>query len=200
MVHLAVFIFLWIFLLPRTAFAHSPNAGFEGFYSGLLHPLKETAQGLSIVALGFLVGQQPNQYAKKAAAAFLLALIAGLVVAFVIRSLLVPDLLFFLLAMTAGILVAFYRPVGPVSLISFASATGIASGVISMPDPGTLSAMAFTISGSLVGAILLFVYAFGGAHWVVSRAERPWLSIGLRILGSWIAAACALMLALAVSA
>lgn len=198
MVRIAGIFFLAFLFLPKTAFAHSSVPGIEGFYSGFLHPFKETAQGLAIAALGLFVGQQPQQHADKVAVVFILALIAGLVAAFVRRSLMVPDPMFFLLAMIIGILVAVSRPVGPIILVLLALATGIGSGVISMPDPGDWSAMAFTISGSFFGAILIFLYALGGAHWAMSRAKQPWLSIGLRVLGSWIAAACALMLALAV--
>lgn len=194
----ALFLACWFF--PNTAFAHSSVPGMEGFYSGLLHPLKETAQALAIASLGLFVGQQPTQHADKIALAFTLALIVGLIAAFARPSLVAPDPLFFLLAMTIGALVAIARPVGPAILVLLASATGIASGVISMPDPGGWSAMALTISGSLFGAILVFAYAFCGAHWVMSQTKRPWLSIGLRVFGSWIAAACALMLALAVKA
>lgn len=194
-----VLILAFLFL-PKAAFAHSSVPGIEGFYSGFLHPFKETAQGLAIAALGLFVGQQPTQHADKVAVVFILALIAGAIAAFVRRGLIAPDPLFFLVAMIIGILVAISRPVGPVIMVFLAAATGTASGVISMPDPGSWSAMAFTLSGSFFGAVLLFLYAFGGARWVMARAERPWLSIGVRVLGSWIAAACALMLALAMRA
>lgn len=193
-------LFLVFLLLPKTAFAHSSVQGMEGFYSGFLHPLKETAQALAIAALGILVGHHPSQVANKAAFAFFLALLVGLSAAFVHRDLVVPDPLLFVLALIAGVLVAMARPVGGVGLVMVASAIGVAVGVMSMPDPGMVSAMAITSAGSFFGANVLFLYAFIGAHWVLSQTKRPWLSIGLRILGSWIAAACVLMLALATRA
>jgi hypothetical protein len=57
--------------------------------------------------------------------------------------------------------------------------------------------MAFTISGSVVGASLLMFYAIGAAHLIRGQDQRPWLQIGLRVFGSWIVVASALMLALA---
>lgn len=187
-------------LLPETAFAHSAAPGIEGFYSGFLHPFREVAQGLTIAALGLLAGQQPKPQLDKVAVAYVLATIVGLIAALISRGLMVPDPVFFLLTMITGLFVAVSRRLGAVLLLLLACTTGIASGMISAPDPGSWSAMAFTISGSLLSAIVIFIYALVAANWSISQANRPWLAIGLRVLGSWIAAACALMLALAVRA
>ncbi len=187
-----------VFLVwPNAALAHSSVEGFEGFYAGFLHPLKETAQGLAIAALGLFVAQHPPQQVERATLFFFVTLMLGLIAAFLFPNLIVPGPLYFSLAAVLGVLVSIAKPLGWLVLLSLASITGFTSGITSMPEPGSFSAMAFTIAGSIVGAIFIILYALGGAHWMLSQTKRPWLAIGLRVIGSWVVAACALMLALA---
>jgi hypothetical protein len=191
---------LVVFVVPDTAFAHSSIPGVEGFYVGLTHPLVEIAQGLAIVATGLFIGQQNSKVVGKAWLAFTVFMGLGLGATLVGAGgarLVVPDTLLFGLALVGGISVAAKFTIVRFFPIGLAAVVGGAIGAVSLPDPGSLGGMAFTTAGSVVGCNLLLVYSLAGAHWIRSQHERPWLQIGLRIVGSWIAAACALMLALA---
>jgi len=187
---------LFLLLLPKTAFAHAPIPGIEGFYAGLLHPLIEITQGLLLIGLGVLIAQHPRAITKRALLLFLVALMSSGLVNFVIPGLAIAELILLPLALIVGVLVAIARPLHQMVVIPLVLAAGITSGTISVPEAGALSAMIITATGSFVGAIVIFLYAFGAADWLLSKTERPWLSIGLRIIGSWVAAICLLMLAL----
>ena len=188
---------LAVLVIPDTAFAHSSIPGFKGFYVGLTHPLVEVAQALAIAATGLFIGQQHSKVVGKAWLAFAVFMGLGLGAALVGARLVVPDTLRFGLALVGGISVAVKLKNVRFFPIGLAAIVGGAIGTVSLPEPGSLGGMAFTTAGSVVGCNLLFVYMLAGVHWIRSQKERPWLQIGLRIVGSWIAAACALMLALA---
>ena len=73
---------------------------------------------------------------------------------------------------------------------------GFLVGVASVPDPGPLRATIITLAGTILGANLLLLYATGAVVYLRRAFDRLWLWIGLRVLGSWLAAIAALMLAL----
>ena len=187
-------------LLPTTALAHSPVPGMEGFYIGLVHPLVEMVQGLAIVASGLLIGQQKIDTLEPSWLAFAAAFALGLGVAWLVGPAAVPDSALFAAALLCGAGVALARRLPRIVSIVIAAGVGVAIGIRSMPDPGPWRALAFTICGSVAGVNLLLFYAIGAAYLVRGQDRRPWLQIGLRILGSWIVAASALMLALAARA
>lgn len=188
---------LAVILLPESALAHSPVPGMEGFYVGLVHPLVETVQALAIVATGLLIGQQGLDALQPSWIAFAVAFALGLGAALMVEPAVVPDPGLFAVALLCGVGVAAARRLPRIVSMAIAAAVGAAIGIRSMPDPGSWRAMAFTICGSVVGATLLMFYAIGAAHLIRGQDRRPWLQIGLRVFGSWIGAASALMLALA---
>jgi len=177
------------------ALAHPPPLGVTGFFGGLLHPLFVPAHVLAITGLGILIGQQMPRWGKALPLGYAAALATGLIaiaLAFVPRYAgeTVP-----ICALVAGVLTAWGRrwpePLG----CTLAAATGLAVALDSPPDAISITEANLMQFGTFLGATVLLSLAFGCAF----RLERPWQRVGLRVIGSWIAASAILVLALQLS-
>lgn len=186
-------------LVPGIAWAHSSTPGMEGFYVGLLHPLKTPAQVLAFIALGLALGQGWPDSFKRSLPAFVLSLGAGIAVALGLGVVFAPDLPLIAAAFAAAVLAAATRPVPRLPTILLSAGTGALVGFASVPDPGPWRATAITLAGSVVGANLALFYVSGGVGWVRQRLDRPWAHIGWRVVSSWVAAIACLMLALGIA-
>lgn len=175
---------------PAGALAHSPIAGLNHFYNGVLHPALVPAHALAIAALSlYCTGLQAEQL-RRTLAAFLIGTAAGLIIGHTLRLEMGADKVLLAGAGLAGLLVAAAaRSAGP-WLSALALALGTCLGVDSAPDQG-LEALdaALLLVGQAVGVALLASFAIWCAG---SLASRAWQPIARRVLGSWIAA-CALM-------
>lgn len=180
-----------IVLFAVPAQAHPPPLGLTGFSGGLLHPLLVPAHVLAVTGLGIWIGQQ-RQWGTSAAIGFVAALAIGLAA---IAWALVPRYTaeaVLACAVTAGILVAWARrwpePLG----CALAAALGLSLGLDSPPEVISIAEANRMLLGTGASAmILLFVAMFCTSH-----LRRAWQRIGLRVLGSWIAASAILVLAL----
>jgi len=160
-----------------TARAHSPIEGIDGFYGGLLHPILVPAHALGLLALGLFIGQQDSRHRRGAAAMFAVAL-AG--------EILLVD------AAALGALVAIARPPPrPIGWLA-AAVTGATIGLDSPPQVISMALGTITLIGTGLGACITLAIVVE----VTSYLRRDWQQLGMRILGSWIAASA--MLALAV--
>lgn len=178
-----------LLLLGGTAQAHSPIPGVGVFYNGMLHPLLLPAHALVLVAVGLLCGQHAPRVSRAALPAFALALGAGLALP---PPLSAPDAAIFLLGLgaLAGAAVALGAPLRPLMTL-LAAVAGLAVGLDSRADaPGPLPLP--EAGGIWLGAVLAVVLVGGAA----ASLTRAWQRIGLRALGSWIAAAAILVLML----
>jgi hypothetical protein len=126
-----------------------------------------------------------------AVAAFVVALIAGL--AAIVLAVGPTSALDVLLAATAltGLLVALARPMSAV-VYALAALVGIALGLDSPPEVIAISAATIMLIGTGIGACLALALVVAGASYLTAW----WQRIGMRILGSWIAASAILVLAL----
>lgn len=188
-----LFLAIAFVLLAGPAYAHPPPVGIGGFWGGLLHPYFVSAHGAAIVALGLLVGQQG--WGRVTPIVFIAALVAGLgliwlavVPRYVNEALLV-------LAVVCGLLVAFARPLPELIGIVFGVLIGVVVGLDSPPEVLSVREANLMLIGTGLGASLFLVLAIEGALQLV----KPWQRIGVRVAGSWIAAAAILVLALNVS-
>lgn len=188
-----LFLAIAFVLLAGPAYAHAPPIGIGGFWGGLLHPYFVSAHGAAIVALGLLVGQQG--WGRVTPIVFIAALVAGLgliwlavVPRYVNEALLV-------LAVVCGLLVALARPLPELIGIVFGVLIGVAVGLDSPPEVLSVREANLMLIGTGLGASLFLVLAIEGALQLV----KPWQRIGVRVAGSWIAAAAILVLALNVS-
>ena len=178
-------------LAVQPAIAHPPPLGIGGFAGGLLHPLLVPAHGLALVGLGILISQQAD-WGRAVVLAAIVALAAGLgVMTLGVVPLFVGEALLGLAAVT-GLLVALARPVPDIAGAVLATATGFAIALDSPPEVLSLREANLMLVGTGLGAASLVIVMSELAR----RLQSAWPRIGMRIIGSWIAASAILVLAL----
>ena len=177
------------------AWAHSPIAGIGNFYNGALHPFVSPAHLVALLALGLWLGQRGLASAKQPLLALLLSLAVGLVSHHMLGD---PDTDRALLVFAAlmGLAVAAATAVPSVVVTVFAALTGLAIGMSSGPADVQGAARWVLLAGTFFGATLACVYVAS----MVTLAKQAWLHIAVRVLGSWLAAAALLVLALSFAA
>lgn len=187
-------------LLPTCALAHSPMPAMEGFYVGLLHPVSTASPLLCVLALGLLLSHGGPRYFSRSWAVYAGGLAIGLT------------------AGIAGLWVFLWLDMAVLSLAIFAAAlaalapgrlwplpivvAGLAAGCLGVtitPDPGPSVDVAFTVTGTFVGANVGLLYVAAAAQWIRQQFTMAWVSIGLRVLAAWIAAIAVLLMALSIA-
>lgn len=169
-------------------------AGIGEFYGGMLHPVMVLPHVLSLTVFAVLLGQRGTRAMRFAYPPFMLALIVGLFLAgFEVQPALPSEAILLSVALVCGLLVAAQRP-PPGAVLSvlaglLALVIGMDSGVTGLDRRETFAALL----GCWLGAVLLLLVIAG----VTEMANRPWQRVALRVLGSWITASAALVLALA---
>jgi urease accessory protein len=167
---------------------------FAAFAGGFLNPLTVPAHVLAWLSLGLLIGSRPDGRLIPALC-FAAGLACGL--AAIARAVgLTPALdVLLLISAISGALVALAVAM-PRSLSAIIAAiAGVALGLDS--PPRTVSIEAAT--AALIGTGLAAVLALAIVVTVTSRLTHGWQRIGLRIVGSWIAASAILVMALRLS-
>lgn len=175
--------------------AETPLDAARAFTAGLVHPLGVPAHVLALVSAALLIGQSAPLRPRLALASFVAGLALGfaaMIRAFAFdwaeESLLAAALL-------GGALVALARPLPSALPCALVSAMGAALALDSPPDVLTVREANIVVLGTLCGASA----AVGALAQVTALLRRDWQRTGLRILGSWIAASAALVLALRLS-
>jgi hypothetical protein len=165
------------------------------FAQGLLQPLVKPAHALSLLALALLFGRH-GRTGWQFLGVFAIALAGGLTaIARAVGTTPAVDVLLAGAAL-AGLLLAFQSPLPkPVGWL-IAAVAGAALGLDSPPTAITLAAANATLVGTGVGACSALALITAAAMLIRS----DWQRIGLRIVGSWIAASAILVLALRFSA
>jgi urease accessory protein len=160
----------------------------QAFVDGLLNPLTTPAHMLTLLALALLLAQQPQRSAVLLL--FALALAAGFVAIVLAVETTPARTVLLAVAATLGVMVAAaWAP----KLLAWLLATiaGAALALDSPPQAVTIAEAYATLAGTTVGACaILVVVAPLAAH-----AKADWQRLGVRILGSWIAASAILVLA-----
>jgi urease accessory protein len=169
-----------------------PIPALASLREGLLHPLLVPAHALALVGLGLLIGQDPRRQRAALLVAFVAALIAG--IAAIMAAFIFTEGSAVLLAVAgiAGLLVALARPVPMLAGAPLTAIAGAALAFDSVPQEISISATLLALAGTAIGAAIALTLI---AEARVSL-KPPWLRIGARILGSWIAASAILVLAL----
>lgn len=186
----------WALLaFPQLALAHSPIEGINEFYNGLLHPVFVPAHVLLLMALGLFVGQQGTKDNQVAVAVFLVAVTLGLMAAwFSLGDQL--EMLILGAAAATGILIAARLAVGRYGCALVTALAGLLLGMDSAQDMLSGKERFISLVGSAVGIYLLFLYPMALAD---IFSKKSWQKIGVRVVGSWIAASSLLVLALSYS-
>ena len=160
------------------------------FFAGLFHPLVVPAHVAAIVALALLIGQQ--NWSRPVPMAYAVAVLLGLgAIAMAYVPKLTEERLLAFAAIT-GLLVALSRPVPQELGVLLAAAVGISLALDSPPEALPLMDANLTLVGTALGTVLLLLVLLQGT----SRLRHQWQRIGVRIVGSWIAATAILVLAL----
>jgi urease accessory protein len=164
----------------------------SAFIGGLLHPLLVPAHALALLALGLFIGQQQRGRRLIPALSFAAGLAAGLgAIALAARPASAFDILLAASGSSAG-LVALARPLPVLMCAALAAAVGFALGLDSPPQAISLVRASIMLIGTGLGACLALAAVTAGTM----RCTREWQRIGMRIVGSWIAASAILVLAL----
>ena len=162
----------------------------DALIAGMLHPLFAPTHALALLAVALLIGRQRRR--RLQSAAFAAALAAGLAaIAHGFAQTWAVDVLLAAAALGAG-LVAFAAPVPTPICVLLAAIVGASLGLDSPPQVIALATATVMLIGTGLGGCLALALVAAGA----SRLTRDWQRIGVRILGSWIAASAMLVLAL----
>jgi hypothetical protein len=159
----------------------------QALVGGLLNPLLTPAHALMLLALALCAGQRKSR-------AVLLVFAVGLIGGFVAIALAVEAMSarVVLLAVAAALGVMAAAAWAPKLLAwPLAAIAGATLALDSPPQTVTIAAAYATLAGTALGACaMLLVLATIAGH-----ANAGWQRLGLRILGSWIAASAILVLA-----
>jgi hypothetical protein len=159
---------------------------------GLLNPLLVPAHLLALCSLGLLIGQQPTTWRVRLLATFAASLVAGIAVvvaAFVVRD---ADVAVLVVAAVAGLAVATAHRLTIIVAIPLALAVGTAIVLDSVPQDISMLRSFLALAGTAI-TCLVVVAAVSA---LAALARYDWQRIGLRIVGSWIAASAIMVLAL----
>jgi hydrogenase/urease accessory protein HupE len=177
---------------PCTAIAHSPIKGLNSFYNGLLHPVFVPAHLLLLIAVGLFIGQQGVKSNQFALVSFVIATVIGLIVAWF--SVDIEIELFVLVgAAIIGLLIATNPVIGVFWSSLIAATAGFFLGADSTQETLQGKEKFITLLGSGVAIYFLLLYPIALAE---NFKKKQWLEIGIRVLGSWVAAISLLVLAL----
>ena len=170
------------------AVAHAPMG--EGVSGGLLHPYLVPAHAMSLVALGLFIGSRRDQGIPLLA--FAAALIGGLVaLTFAIAETPAAEILLGNTGLLGVLLAADWNPPKPLGWM-IAAVTGGMIALDSPPETISVQEADLMLLGTGLGALSALGAVIGGAGYLT----RPWQRLGVRIVGSWIAASAILVLAL----
>ena len=145
---------------------------------------------LVLLAIGLLIGQQHGRLVPLAA--FFAGLAAGLAALALAVATTSAANVVLAAATLFALLVALAYPVPPLVSVPLVAIAGIALGLDSPPEAISIAAAIAMLIGTGIGASLAVAVIAAGTSWFT----RPWQQIGVRILGSWIAASAILVLAL----
>ena len=196
------FVIVWTLQASPTE-AHMGVEGLSNFANGALHPILVPAHAMLIATIALLAGRQGYPWVAKSAVAVFIGLMIGLAVitmptgAHAISEARIQQLI-----LTGGVLsgmaVAISISMPRTILLTVTAMAGCVIGMDSGYEADSTWIVAQTYAGTAVSTPLAVVYLAGVTAEIFSR--RPlWMQIGVRIIGSWIAAIAILVLALLVA-
>jgi hypothetical protein len=173
------------------AAAHSPIMGIGGVPGGVLHALLIPEHGLSLLALGLVLGRQQQPVRRTGMLIFFGALACGLVAAALTgEETLAADVLVVAAGLLGLLVAAAWAP--PFLALSLAAVAGLTIALDSRPDGTSTSEAVTMLIGSGLGAAVALAIVTEGSVLVRGRAQL----IVARVAGSWIAAISILVLSL----
>jgi hypothetical protein len=177
--------------LTKPAFAHAPIMGIGGVVGGVLHALLIPEHGLSLLALGLVLGRQQQAMRRRGLLVFAAALICGLVAAALTgEETLAGDAL----VLTAGLLGLLVAAAWMPAFLGLplAAIAGLTIALDSRPDGTTTAEAVRMLIGSGIGATAALIVVAEGSTLLRGHTQF----IVARVAGSWIAAISILVLSL----
>ena len=170
--------------------AHTFIPGAGNFINGFVHPYVILPHILVILLSGMFVGQHGGEGIKQAVLPFALSVVTGLVIT--IFWIWPPiHLIVLVTGLFLGLAVALGRPI-PMQWLSILVVTiGLVVGLDSPQLELTGRDRFIAFFGTLVGVYFSFIAMAA----ITDLLKKPWMKIGIRILGSWGAAAALMVLA-----
>jgi hypothetical protein len=162
----------------------------SGFQAGLLSAFLVPAHAMALLALGLTIGQQERRGVT------LLAFAAGLIMGLLALASGVGETSANTVLLAATLITGMAAAIGwalpaligaPIALV-----IGVGLGLDSPPKAVSIQAANTMLAGTALGACIIVTLVAA----VVMRLSRAWARIGVRVLGSWIAASAILVLAL----
>lgn len=180
--------------IPQVSHAHTPIAGVDGFFGGVIHPITTPTHLLILLGLGLLAGQRSSLGLKVSLLAFVpISGLALLVAGTGLCQSLYPPLLISL-AIISGILVALNQPLPTWSYAVIFAFAALAIGLDSSVDTANRAELTKGLLGTWVGLILIICDL---AFYISISTKQKWQKIGVRVAGSWLTAASLMILAFA---
>ncbi len=181
-----------VFLSSTTpALAHSPIMGIGGVVGGVLHALLIPEHGLSLLALGLVLGQWEQATRRAGIMVFAIALACGLIAAaFAVGEALAADVLLAATGILGLLVVTMWTPtylVWPLAAI-----VGLTLALDSRPEVASNAEALQMLLGSGLGALVALAIVAEVSFLLRSNAQR----IVARVMGSWITAIAILVLSL----
>jgi urease accessory protein len=161
----------------------------QAFVDGLLNPLTTPAHVLTLLALALLMARQTQRLVLLLV--FALALAAGfLAIVLAVETTPARTVLLAVAAALGVMVAAAWAP----KLLAWllAAIAGAALALDSPPQAVTIADAYATLAGTAIGACAMLV----GVAAIAGHANADWQRLGVRILGSWIAASAILVLAI----
>jgi urease accessory protein len=173
------------------ALAHSPIMGIGGVFGGVIHALLIPEHGLSLLALGLVLGRQQQAARRAGLLIFAAGLVCGLVgAALTSEEMLAADILLVATGILGLFVAALWMP--PLLALPLAAVAGITLGLDSKPDGISVDEGIRMLAGSGLGAVLALVIVAEGSVYLGGNAPL----IATRVAGSWIAAIGIMVLSL----
>lgn len=182
--------FCWI--NPDPVLAHVPFAGLNELYNGLLHPVVVPAHLLLIISVGLFLGKQKSTSVGASLLVFGVFAFGGLLLSVAVTNGIGEQYLLSLAAIF-GVLLAFNLKLPCVISLVIAAGSGFLLGLDSVQAVLTGKAKFFSLLGCGLGICFLFLYALAFSDYF---DDRRWQKIGVRVVGSWVAASAILVLTL----
>ncbi len=178
--------------LRATDVCAHPMPGVGDFYAGMLHPVTALDSLLPLAAIGLLAGLQSQRIALR----MLLCGVCSVAVGAGVAAFGVTSIEMGLLAKASmvalGGLVAFSPSLRVPFAISLAVLPGVVVGMANGAEMGDQVSPFRFLPGVLLACGMVMIYGIGA----VRGCRQPWMRIGIRVLGSWIAALGVMVLAL----
>jgi urease accessory protein len=180
-----------LFGLTTPALAHAPIMGIGGVFGGMIHALLVPEHGLTLLALGLVLGRQQHGARRSGMLTFAATLACGLVAA-ALSSEETPAADVLLLATgTLGLLIAAaWMP--PRLVLALGAVAGLMFALDSKPDGTSDTESLRMLMGSGLGAAIALAAVAEGSTYL--RGPIP--LIAARVAGSWIAAVGIMVLSL----